>query len=155
MRWFTRDFVTGGLSDEEWNQRRSAYGTHLNSIGAGLTDGAEELLASVHLHDGQVSEWTYRPGELLALTVLVGDLQLGYEWLTLRYRGASVVGATPADLSRWWSADAGTEIVEDEVDRVDDGGYEHRLLLWPEGEFAVQFVSLSVERRPADPSDRR
>jgi hypothetical protein len=113
MRWFTRDFVTGGLSDEEWNQRRSAYATHLNSIGAGLTDGAEELLASVHLHDGQVSEGTYRPGELLALTVLVGDLQLGYEWLTLRYRGASVVGATPADLSRWWSADAGTEIVED------------------------------------------
>jgi hypothetical protein len=155
MRWFTRDFVTGGLSDEEWNQRRSAYATHLNSIVAGLADGADELLASVHLHDGQISEWTYRPGELLALTVLVGDLQRGYEWLTLRYRGARISGATPAELSHWWRAGSGTEIVEEEVDRVDDGDYEHRLLLSPEGEFAVRFRSLSVERHPARPSDRR
>lgn len=39
-----------------------------------------------------------------------------------------------------------TEILFQEVDLTDDGGFEHRLLLWPEeaGYFAVKFRNLDL-----------
>jgi hypothetical protein len=62
MKWFTRDYIDGGLDDEEWSRRREDYAQHLNSIGADLSDGAEELIATVNLHDAQVHAWSLRTG---------------------------------------------------------------------------------------------
>ena len=47
-----------------------------------------------------------------------------------------------------------TEIIEEEVDIIDDL-FEHRMLLWPEGEVGVRFRTLTVERVGATPDDRR
>jgi hypothetical protein len=155
MRWFDRDFVTGGLSDEVWTERRTDYEAHLSDIRPRLKNGAEALVTSVHLHDGQVAEWEYQPGESFVVRVLVGDLQVGYEWLTLDYRDASLTGNSELDLTRWWSTLPPNEIIEDELDLSGDDRYEHRMLLWPEGEVGVQFGALHPARRPASPSDRR
>lgn len=107
------------------------------------------------LHDGQVAEWSYEPGVVLSVRILVGDLQRGYEWLTLSYSGATLSGATEDDLSRWWPVDElATEIVEEELAIVGEL-YEHRMLLWPQGEVGVMFKSLSVERMAATPDERR
>jgi hypothetical protein len=155
MRWFTRDWATGVLSDEEWSRRRQEYADHLNRIGADLRDGAEELVATVNLHDAQVKEWRYAPGTEFVMIVLAGDLQRGYEWLTLRYAGAEMIGASEDDLRGWNLDGAGSEIICDEIDRV-SGHYEHRLLIWPRGEFGLRFSALAVESRPASASsDRR
>jgi len=154
MRWFDRDFVSGVLSDDEWQQRQDNFGAHLARIRPRLVGGAE-LLESVSLHDGQVAEWSYEPGIALTLRVLVGDLQQGYEWLSLRYADASLNGTTEADLNRWWPVDElATEIIEEEVDIV-DALFEHRMLLWPEGEVGVRFRTLTVERVGATPDERR
>ncbi len=156
MRWFDRDFVTGGLPDEEWAARQASFAVHLEQIRPQLADGAEQLLASVHLHDGQIASWTYEAGSSFVMRVLAGDLQRGYEWLTLSYGDASLMGTTENDLRGWWNADGfPNEIIEEEIDLVGDHRYEHRMLLWPDGEVGLQFGSLTVDRQPADPSDRR
>jgi hypothetical protein len=156
MRWFDRDFVTGGLSDDEWTARQASFAVHLAKIRPQLADGAEQLLASVHLHDGQVASWAYDPGTSFVMRVLTGDLQRGYEWLTLTYGDATLIDTTETDLRGWWSTDEiPNEIIEEEVDRLADHRYEHRLLLWPDGEVGVQFRTLTVDRRPASPEDRR
>ena len=155
MKWFDRDFVTGGLSDESWTARQTAYEAHVEEIRPLLVDGAEHLVTSVHLHDGQVAQWTYEPDVSFVVRVLVGDLQRGYEWLDLSYGDASLVGTAESDLGRWWNAELPNEIIEDEIDRVSDHRYEHRMLLWPDGEVGVRFSALLVGRRPATPSDRR
>lgn len=155
MRWFDRDYVNGVLSDDEWQERQESFGAHVTRIRPRLTGGAEQLLESVSLHDGQVAEWCYEPGIALTVRVLVGDLQQGYEWLTLSYTNANLSGMTEADLNRWWPVDAlATEIIEEEVDIIDDL-FEHRMLLWPEGEVGVRFRTLTVERVGATPDDRR
>jgi hypothetical protein len=155
MRWFDRDFVTGGLSDDVWTARQTDYEAHLSEIGPRLKNGAEARVTSIHLHDGQVREWEYQPGESFVVCVLVGDLQVGYEWLTLGYRDASLTGTSELDLTGWWSTLPPNEIIEDELEVTDVERYEHRMLLWPEGEVGVQFGALDVDRRPASPSDRR
>ena len=62
MGWFDRDHASGGLSDDEWSLRQSSFAQHLEEIRSRLSDGADQLLASVHLHDGQVASWTYERG---------------------------------------------------------------------------------------------
>ena len=47
-----------------------------------------------------------------------------------------------------------TAIIEEEVDIV-DALFEHRMLLWPEGEVGVRFRTLTVERVGATPDERR
>ena len=156
MQWFDREFVTGGLSDDEWTARQANFAAYLAEIRPQLADGAEQLLASVHLHDGQVAEWTYEPGVSFVMRVLAGDRQRGYEWLTLAYGDATLADTTEGDLRRWWNADEiPNEIIEEEVDHLGDHRYEHRMLLGPDGEVAVQFSTLTVDREPADPGDRR
>ena len=154
MRWFDRPYLTGGLSDEASAARRSDYADHVAKIGPMLADGAEQLVTSLHLHDGLVAEWRYEPRELFVLRVLVGDLQRGYEWLTLNYGNASLVGAIESDLVRWWGGRVPNEIVEDEVDRIGNHRYEHRMVLWPDGEVGVRFSTLGVDREVASASDR-
>lgn len=155
MRWFDHAFITGGLSDEEWQDRQDSYAAHLERIRPLLTNGADLLLDPMSLHDGQVAEWSYEPGVVLRVRILVGDLQRGYEWLTLSYSDATLSGATEDDLGRWWPVDElATEIVEEELD-IDGELYEHRMLLWPQGEVGVTFKSLSVERSAATPDERR
>lgn len=155
MRWFDRDFVTCGLSDDEWQERQESFNAHLAGIRPRLASGAEQLLGTVSLHDGQVATWSYEPGVSLTVRVLVGDLQKGYEWLRLGYSGATLIDTTEADLHRWWKADElATEIIEEEVDIAGEH-FEHRMLLWPEGEVAVRFRGLTVERSSASPNERR
>jgi hypothetical protein len=46
--------------------------------------------------------------------------------------------------------DQETEILYDEVDRITDGVYEHRILLWPEDEIAVRFCDMDFQRVARD-----
>jgi hypothetical protein len=89
-----------------------------------------------------------------ALRVLTGDLQRGYWWTSLDYESADLVGAEPEEVWEWLS-DGATEIGHEEIEICQDGRFEHRLLLWPQGEFRVRFERVAVDERPASPADRR
>jgi hypothetical protein len=78
----------------------------------------------------------------------------GYEWTTLRYESAELIGAGPADLALWFDEDQLTEVGEEEVDLLPGGRFAHRLLLWPEGEFGVAFRRLEIDHQPASSADR-
>jgi hypothetical protein len=154
MKWFDRNYVTGSLDDEDWERRRAEYSRHLERVAADLGDGAEELIASMNLHDAQVQEWAWAD-RVFTLRVLAGDIQRGYEVMTLRYEDAELHGATDDDLARWRLTEPGVELVEDEVDLSPGERCEHRLLVWPDGEFAIRFGALRITSEPAQPSQRR
>ena len=156
MKWFTRDFVNGALDDEEWERRRSEYGHHLSSIRANLGHGAEELVTSVNLHDAQLQNWRFEKDGTLQLRVLAGDLQVGYERVTLRYFDAKLVGATEEELRTWTRSNRPVEVIWDEVALAPDDNYEHRFLLrLPDAEFGIAFSSVGVSREAVDESERR
>jgi len=155
MKWFTRSWSRGELDDEESHRRLSDYQRHLKSIAADLDNGAEQLASSVNLHDAQVKVCDLEEGGSLRLRLLAGDLQQGYEWLTLIYEGADLLGANSDELRTWRLTDRGAELLYDEIDLSEDARYEHRILVWPQGEFGVRFRSVRVDREPAAPSDGR
>ena len=155
MKWFTRSWAAGDLDDEEFDRRRSDYRQHLMLIAADLDSGAEQLVSSVNLHDAKVKEFEARDARSFRLRVVAGDLQQGYEWLTLIYEDADLVEATEDELGTSRLTGGDVELLYDEIDVSADGRYEHRMLLWPEGEFGVRFRSVLLDRKPAQPSDRR
>jgi hypothetical protein len=150
MRWFTRGYAQEELEDADWEQRRSDYERHLERSGRS-SGTARELLPEISLQDAQLLEFATGPNQELTLKLVCGDLQRGYERLTLRYRQAELVGAN-AEAIRQWLADG--ERVADEIDRT-GVGYEHRILVWPAGEFGVRFTAVAIELGAADASARR
>lgn len=120
-----------------------------------LRDGAERLVRRVNLHDGQIQSFEYRPGGAPVVRALVGDLQVGYEFVELSVVDAELRLGPGATIDSLRLKDAETEILYDEVDIEADGRFVHRVLLWPQGEYEVVFTALSERREEASPSDRR
>ncbi len=152
MRWLTRECLTGGLSDDEWERRYNGYASHLEQIKPHLSHGAELLHPEhLNLHDGQPNQWRL-DGDKFQMKVLVGDEQVGFEWADIEYHDAELFPDTAHNgLARWPLTKR--EIGEDELTETDTG-YEQRFLLWPDGEFGVRFTSCTVTRQPATASDR-
>jgi len=116
------------------------------------TDGASEL-GELNLHDGQVKRYSY-VGGLFSMTVLVGDMQRGYDWAQLTYRGAELVELPRDGIRRLRLRAVRTEILESVVTSRQQG-FEHRISLWPSRELVIRFDSVDVALSPACDTARR
>ncbi len=155
MKWLTREWAFGSLGDDEVRERWQAYEAQRALVLPGLTSGAERLADGINLHDAQVHVFDLRPGEALVLRALIGDLQVGYEFIELTYIDPELRLEPGATIESLRLFDAETEIVYDEIDLEPDGRFVHRVLLWPDGEYEVTFTALTERREAADPRDRR
>lgn len=151
MRFLTAEWATGGLSDDEWESRWTAFQEHQRTVLPLLSGGAEHLVQDVNLHDAVPKDCTI--GEpAIVLRFVAGDLQRGYEFVELTYSDGHISGATVADV-RDWLADSAAEVLYDEVD-LDEGRFVHRYLLDPGHEFDLYFSGVELRQLPAQPSDR-
>ncbi len=154
MSFFTRQWTNGELTEEEFEAAIPAYADHLDQIAGQFTDGVRSLAQEVNLHDGQIESWSYdRGAATFSIRILIGDLQRGYEWLDLDYRGADVVPSEGV-LRQIGLDQDGSEVLWDEV-HVVGSRFEHRVLMWPEGEWLVRFAEVSVTRSAAAAESRR
>lgn len=153
MKWFTDAFHDGSMPDRAQDEAIRDYRRRvidLTRIAPGLRD-----LAALNLHDAQI-QWWELTGAQFRWSLLIGDLQSGYQLVEITYRAAALMGINPsalvaADLET--SADA--ELLSDELDARDDGRFEHRFRFWPDHEFGVVFSDVDVALTPASLQDRR
>ena len=115
MKWFTRDWHTGQLSDEAYDSTLRDYQSYRDALAAVAPEGVRQLL-EMSLDDAQVQAWSADP-DVFAMRLLAGDLQRGYQFVSLAYRGAELIGATVDDL-RTWSLKTRGEVLSDEVERI-------------------------------------
>jgi hypothetical protein len=151
MKWFTREWRDGALSDSDWQQRRDDYAFHAAGLRSDLPLDQTWLL-DLDLHDGQVQSWQLSDGQF-SWVLLTGDLQRGYRLTSLHYLDARLIGADTEDLNELLLGPR-SELLYDEVSQVGEL-LEHRFLLDPIGEFGVRFGRASVGYAPADSTMRR
>jgi hypothetical protein len=151
MKWFTREWATGELSDQEWERVPVLYDAHLALISDRLSPDALALASAVNIHDGHVKK-SRHSGTTIELQLVVGDLQSGYQWVVLLFVGASLLD--PASLDELHLDAAHTELLYDEIDLADDGLFDYRVLVWPRGELAIRFSAVTISTRTATASDR-
>lgn len=160
MRWFSRAWQTGELSDAEYARVREDYRQHVAALRPSLPQGLRLLEAAggpVSVHDGRFIDLRWKvgsPGQLI-VDIACWDMQngtlVGNVWsypalhVRLLYGDAEIlapIGREPRALA----LQGDVEILYGEIERVQRGRLEHRLLLWPPsaGSFEVRFDHASV-----------
>jgi len=143
MKWLKRSLRY--LPDEFWEGAWRDYRANLELVGPKLPPDLVRLTSEFSLHDAKVDRIELNGDCDTHLTlVTVIDPDEFFE-LRLTYSDAFPWGA---DLStiREWLTDSRTVIDRDEVD-YENGHAQHRLLLWPEGEFYLSFADLKLESK--------
>ncbi len=137
MVFFTRAWSRGDLSDAECDAASDGYARHFESISHILPSRLAQLARIVSLHDARVLRVVVDNANNVCLTLRAGDFQRGYYDADLRYRGVSLLLASP-EVSEIAGNDD-FEIIADEID-ISEGihTFEHRLLA-RRGAIAVRF----------------
>jgi hypothetical protein len=150
VKWFTREWRDGALSDAEADSRPQTYAAHIESISDRLSPAVLALARPRQPHDSVddalvdrivVDERTRR----VSLRLLNGDLQAGYGKLSIEFVDADLV-APSIDRLRTLLAATRTEFIRTEVELIGVGrGLEVRFLLWPDGELVIRCSDLTTE----------
>lgn len=143
LRQFGTEFDSG---DVDQDVVIAAYRNHLEQLHVKSGDSIRELLHT-NLHDGQVRDWVMEQGTF-TWSLVIGDLQTGYEYVTIEYQAATLRGVTPSDLIDFDLRDARHELVSDEIDTVPgaQGRLEQRFMFWPDLTFAIEFGDVAIAR---------
>ncbi len=157
MRYFTRHwynriqahfFADAPPTEEESDGPAVAYRAHLAEIGRHLPADLLFLATHLSLHDGLFKGVAQHPtARQLDIRLRCGDRPSGYFDLKLVYLGATLVTEPTIGLNGLVNNPA-YEVLYDEVDIDDKGLWEHRLLLWPDGEVALRFSGSTYARIP-------
>jgi hypothetical protein len=150
MRFYTRDWVTGGLTDEQWRERDIAYTREIENLRPNLPASVALLESGAPfggIHDARVLAFAENPA--VSLELFTGDLQRGYWEASLVFADASVRvdGGTMSDLVVDPREDPLTCLLYDELDRSGNE-FAWRVLAWPTIEFEILFSDVAVTWSP-------
>jgi hypothetical protein len=162
VKWFTREWASGDLTDEQHEAAMRAYDAHLQAITPSLPNDIRSLLgsdSSISLHDASFIEAQESLDELKTLTVdifafdyekgvLHDDKYWTFPRLLIRiiYYNATVISPDSVEEFEYRAGTKQDEIIRDEIDRTDDGNLEHRFLLhpWESPYVCIQFRDAAV-----------
>jgi hypothetical protein len=138
MRFFTREWPSGLLSEELWRSVSVQYDRHFRNFLPKLPETIAQLGTTISIHDGLIqSAAVDQRTKELHLLLRCGDLQVGYYDLNLHYSGVqfgSLDLATLAAVAR----DSQVECLHDELDMDENSVYVHRILFTPTGEITIR-----------------
>ena len=122
-----------------------AYAQHLRELAPRLSPELHAL-SQISLHDAICQAFSFdKATHRITLVLRCGDASLGNFDLSLCYEEASLRDTSADGLSVLLD-DTQSELLYDELDEY-AGGFEHRMIFWPEGEVAVRFTALSFRQR--------
>ena len=148
MKYFTRAWAHGEPSDAENASIVRSYDRYIERITRLLPRPLATLARGISLHDALIRRVIADfDRHSLRLELLCGDLQVGYFDLEILYHNVEWGFLDQEALARR-ARDQETEILYDEVERITESVYEHRILFWPEDEIAIRFGDLDLQRRP-------
>ena len=142
LKFFTAEWHTGELSDEEADRIPIEYESHIGALRPSLPGDALRLTHEITLHDGLIRRVEHRSG-VFEMVVRAGDQQTGYFDARLLYGGAEIA---PPDKAFLESAvgHREVELLYDEFDSGATGSWIHRILFWPYREVSVQFTAFEL-----------
>ncbi len=141
MKYFTADWYSGNLSDQECNRLRDAYWEYVDSIYYQLPFGLKILAKHINLHDAIVAQFYYNPKErTIFMQIFGGDLQIGYFSLECTYSG----------VIKYWSSQEKNknpihmEILSDEIELLDKETFSQKFLFVGDNEMEITFKKMAI-----------
>lgn len=148
MRYFTRGWANGELTEEEGAAVNAAYRARIAEIAPRLPPAMIRLRQGVSLHDAVIESVRWDPSrKRLRLALVAEALEVGYQLLELTYHGA-MLGKARIDSLRNVVSNKGACVLYQELDISEDGDLVHRLLFYPNEEVTIDFRSLDYTSTP-------
>lgn len=147
MKFFTRAWLQGELTDEESDLVVENYRRHIASL---KLPNSLAKLANLTINDAYVMSATHsRRANTLSLRLRCGDKHSGYYDLLLKFADYEPNGFELQFLD--FAAESRklkqpVEALYDEIDRVKKK-YEYRIIFWPAGEVSIKFSALTMTTR--------
>jgi hypothetical protein len=142
VRYFTRGFANGELSDQEVEAVHRAYAERLRTIETALPDAMKALRDGPSLHDAILERVRWGPSTgNLVIAFVAGTSETGYKTVSLTYRGA-MLGAQRVSAVQRIARDRETCVLFQELDAESDSTLVHRLLFWPTEEVTIDYRGL-------------
>ena len=121
MKYFSREWHSGDISEGEVGEVRDRYWAFIASISDSLPEPIRELATAVNLHDGLVQELVVDHQEsTVAILLRCGDLQVGYFDVRLVYSGVPTRLLDVAMLKET-ASEPESELLDAVVDLAADG----------------------------------
>jgi hypothetical protein len=140
MKFFTRPWINGELTDDQAAEVPEAYQRYLATL---KLPPSIEALSKINPHDAHLLGVEHQPDRShLMLRLRCGDLQRGYSDVTLDFTQVTVDDAT-LDTLRRAVRPASVEVLYDEVDRLSQC-FEYRLILYPTSEATFVFQQVEI-----------
>jgi hypothetical protein len=139
MKFFTREWHSGEMPEEEAARVCSEYAAHIETLRSSLPLDALLFVNKVSLHDGTVRNVVSTERELTL--VLRCEDQAGEFDAYLRY-GKHAVSAGDLEFLEQAVSHSGIVLLYNEFDRL-KSVWVHRMLFWPYREVAVEFETFS------------
>jgi hypothetical protein len=147
VRFFTPQWHSGDLPDDEAEAVPTRYAKHIAAIEPRLPATLRELAIGPSLHDAKFGECRLdHRRRRVSLMLRCGDQQDGYSDRQFIYDGVDLARVDRAALASAVE-DPETEILYDEVD-VTDSRFIHRILFWPYREVQFTFENLQLNSQP-------
>ena len=144
MRFFTKQWLSGGLSDDEYEATPDAYWRHVSSL---QLPPDVLALSQFNPHDARILDVSSEPhAGRLTLRLRCGDLQCGYHQVQLAYSEARIDDASLKQLHCATTLPF-DEILYDEVDRAGER-FEHRFIFASKAEISISFGSITITPLP-------
>ena len=157
MKYYTREWQRGELSDAGADRRGPDYAAYVASIADRLP--AHVLAFALPNHEHQSVDDAFvdlAEFDLVAKRVLLrlvnGSLQTGYGAFDIELEGVTSITPPANDLEPVL-ANPRTEFLHQEVHLLDNGAIEMAFLLWPEGEVAIRCANVRTSWRPVASRD--
>lgn len=141
MKYFSINWYSGNLSDEESIRLRDSYWIYIEKISEQLPFPLRMLARHINLHDAVIVQFSYNPKEkTIFLQTFGGDLQVGYFSLECTYFG----------VSKYWDSRGENrdlihmEIVSDEIELLDKETFSQKILFVERNEIEIVFNTIAI-----------
>jgi hypothetical protein len=146
MKFLTREWATGDLTDKASDDRLAAYRKHTKAVRSLLPQKIRSF-SMLSLHDGLIKFSTiHMDTRILELCLRCGDLQVGYSDIGIEYHGVDFKQSKLTDFRKSVLSKK-TEILYDEFDIGSDGLIKHSYSFTPKYECEIVFRSLEFKRK--------
>ena len=151
MKYFTRDWCEGKLGENEENKIIKKYDNYMLSIQSELPFVLKILTDKINLHDAFIKKAILNNYDKIFIMYLIGgDNQVGYFFLNIKYFNISKVNSTNIKKLFYHKK---IEVLYDEIERLSENLFSHRLIFDQEGEIEIIFKNIEITISNADSSD--
>lgn len=143
MKYFTKEWCSSKLEDQEIEENVKKYETYINEIQKNLPFTLKMLTKSINLHDGIIKKVSYSSeGNSLSIEGIFGDLQVGYFILELLY---SNVSKLEKDVLSSVFKGQKLEVLSDEIELISKNLHAHRILFSTNKEIEITFSDMKIK----------